>query len=379
MTYNIKQVSAAAVSALILMGCNGSGSSSSEQENNGNTEVGTVSVVDASTGQKQGLSLISGAVVTDDSWHVAYQKYVGFSTNGGASASGDGKVSGFIAHQYDELYDDKNQPVQAEFEKLDASSTADKFSEVTFATCSAGTYVEDSIKTQIEMEDWVEADYSQGAPTYSAKEGNGWIIKTDVDGSDTYALVSVKTLTVEFGQATTRKLEFSVKNWNENSQTFDNEVVTEVDFSSERQYFDINDSNVVMADNGGWDISIKAESRAYVMQVNGGASGSGKAGVGYLLNDKKASEITNPTDSEQVYKYFSDTATGVLSKPGSYGPLQYNVAGRHQMWPTFTTYCIKDEQGVVPRLFKVQVLGNYGKEGTEKSGNIVYRYEELTQ
>ena len=111
------------------------------------------------------------------------------------------------------------------------------------------------------------------------------------------------------------------------------------------------------------------------MQVNGGASGNGSGGIGLLLKAKAADAfaVTDPTNTQQVYKYFGDSVEGVLSKPGNYGPFHYSVEGNHKMWPTFTTYLFTDGT----RFYKAQVISNYGEDGTAASGNLYLRYEEL--
>jgi hypothetical protein len=49
------------------------------------------------------------------------------------------------------------------------------------------------------------------------------------------------------------------------------------------------------------------------------------------------------------------------------------------MWPTFTTYLIKDEADSGTRLFKVQVVSNQGESGDLASANLVFRYQEITE
>ena len=334
-------------------------------------EAFTYAELDATDASQPALfDLLSNATVTDQSWQIGYQKYSGFKLNGGLS--GSGKVSGCIAHQYTNLFDASGNSVAAEFEKLTKDTTVADFNSVTAAACSE--FVTDSLITQIKSADWLAADYSNGRPSYSAKAGNGWIVRSA--SGDAYARVSVKNVSVVFGKATSRQVTLSVEAWDANAKQFSPAVDSPVlDFSTTTAYWDLETNSAVSADQT-WDLSIKVSGRDYPIQVNGGASGSGKAGVGALIASS-INAVTDPTDTKQVYKYFADRAEGVLSKPGSYGPLEYSVKGQHKMWPTFTTYLIKDESQGDARLFKLQVVSNYGTDGALKSGNLVLRYQEL--
>ncbi|MCE2573318.1 HmuY family protein [Motilimonas eburnea] len=381
---------ALAISSVLLSACGGgSGGSDAKDSDNAVTPTPAPSVeptpeptpappfslaeLDATdASQPAQLDLLSGATVTDSSWHLGYQKYVGFKLNGGLS--GNGKVSGCIAHQYSNLFDEQGNAVAAEFEQLTQTSTEADFSAVTKTACSE--FVSDSLITQIKTADWLNADYSQGAPVYSAKDGNGWIIRSA--SGDHYARVSVKQVTVAFGQAPSRKLVLSVEHWDANAKQFSPAVDSpELDFSTATAYWDLESNSLTTADQS-WDLSVKVSGRDYPLQVNSGASGTGKAGVG-AIRVANIAAVTDPTDTNQVYKYFGDRAEGILSKPGSYGPLEYSVKGQHKMWPTFTTYLIKDETNDAdnPRLFKVQVVSNYGVDGSQASANLVLRYQEL--
>ncbi|MCE2597057.1 hypothetical protein K6Y31_19980 [Motilimonas cestriensis] len=381
--YPNKKILALAISSILLTACGGGsgGSATTDTDQPVPTPTPTTAPepaptftdanLDATNASQPALfDLLSNATVTDQSWQIGYQKYSGFMLNGGLS--GQGKVSGCIAHQYSSLFDGEGNAVEAEFVKLNQTNTVTDFNTVTADACSE--FVSDSLITQIKTSDWLEADYSQGAPVYSAKADNGWIIRSA--SGDQYARVSVKQVTVAFGPSTTRKAVLSVANWDANAQQFSPAVDSPaLDFSNATAYWDLETNALTSADQA-WDLSIKVNGRDYPLQVNGGASGSGKAGVGAVMV-ANVNAVTDPTDNKQVYKYFSDRAEGILSKPGSYGPLEYSVQGQHKMWPTFTTYLIKDESQGDARLFKLQVVSNYGSDGALKSGNLVLRYQEL--
>lgn len=329
-------------------------------------EIMTMDATDPTNPAK--LNLSTGKTVSDDSWHFAYQRYIGFKTNGGTS--GDRNVSACLGYTYDALFDDSNKSVKAEFEKLTADNTKAAFEAVKKEDCNASQFKLDTITTQIDTGDWLDADYSMGAPVFSAKtdSNNSWIIRSA--DSSAYARVKVKTLTVVFGGSTTRKVVLASEKWN--GAAFDAAVDSpELDFSNDKVYWDLETNDIVTASDD-WDLAISLVGRDYPIQVNGGASGTGTAGVGLVLNGD-ATTVTDPTDTAQVYKYFGDSAEGTMSEPGGYGPLEYSVAGQHKMWPTFAVYIFKDGDDY----YKAQILSNYGADGTLGSGNITVRYEKF--
>ena len=379
------------ISASLLVSACGGNSGSDKKDNNdsssGNGDGGGSSsgdaVADPSTYTKLNatnatkpsrLDLLSGHIVTDDSWHFGYQKYVGFSVNGGHS--GSGKVEGCIAHKYDAIFDKEKKPVASEFKKLTKTSTKKDFEAVTKTSCT--TMIKDTLRTEIKTSDWLDADPTQSPPVFAAKTGdsNGWIIRSsNIDAATSsyhYARISVKSVEVALGANTSRKITLNIENWNAETATFNTAVDSPVlDFSDSRVFYDM-ESNAIVAESDNWDLSVKVEGHNYPIQVNGGASGKGNGGVGKLISTN-ANTVTDPTKTDQVYKYFGDSVEGLLSKPGNYGPFQYNVGKQHKMWPTFTTYLIKD----ATRFYKMQVISNYGEDGTLKSGNLVIRHSEL--
>jgi len=339
-----------------------------ETSQNSNTfSVVTFDATDASKSSKFNLS--SGKTVEDDSWHFSYQKYIGFAVNGGTSGSGD--VSACIGYEYASLFDAEGKAVQSEFEKLTAKSTKSTFESVKKDDCNTTQFKTDTITTQIKTSDWLDADYSQGAPVFSAKtdSNNSWIIRSS--DSTTYARVKVKTLEVIFGANTTRKVVLASEKWNGTS--FDTPLDSPaLDYSADDKiYWDL-ETNDIVTETDAWELAISVVGRDYPIQVNGGASGRGKAGVGLVLNGD-ATSVTDPSDTAQVYKYFGDSAKGTMSKPGGYGALEYSVASQHKMWPTFAVYIYK--KGDV--YYKAQVLSNYGSDGALGSGNITVRYEKF--
>ncbi|WP_087018336.1 HmuY family protein [Thaumasiovibrio subtropicus] len=362
--HQVKKTLPLAIAGVLLVGC---GSSSNDTPT---TPVAppegrfdTIEI-DASEGESTRVDLASKTAVIDNSWDVAYKKFIGFVTND--------KVLGCIAHSYDQLFVD-GKPVAEEFKKLTFDNTVDNFNKVTADACKDDEYIGEGIDPRITMLEWLEADYSQGAPTYNAKPGNGWLLR--LSNGKTYAKFSVKTVDVVTGANPRRHVVVSTSLWDDTSQQFAAAVDSPIlDFTTSRVFFDI-DTNKVVTESEGWDISIKHLLRDYIIQVNNGAASTGKAGVGQL--QVALDDVTNPKEARQVAHYLADKSAGILSQPGNYGPLQYAVDGGHKMWPTFTTYLIKDTTNGDTRLFKFQVISNYGKSGGEASGNHVYRVEEL--
>jgi len=362
--------------SVLITACGGSSSSSDTTEEERAVDTNSYTTLDAAsdTTVAAQLDLASGQTVTDNNWQVAYQKYVGFKLNGGIS--GTGNVTGCIANEYTALFDADGLPIQAEFEALTIDTTIEDFEAVDKTSCT--DFIEDSTQTVINLEDWLSADYSSGAPVYAALDEpqNGWIIQSATadaaTGDYAYARVKVKSVDVSFGETTTRKLTFGVEVWDATTASFLASVDSpELDFSNERVYWDIESNSIVTAEDD-WDMSVVVNGQSYDLQTNGGGSGSGDGGVGAILVSD-ASIITDPTDSTQVYRYFADSATGILAEPGSYGPLEYNVGGEHKMWPTFTTYLIKDGESY----YKMQVVSNYGEDGTADSATLYIRYAEV--
>ena len=392
MTFGRNKIWAAALvlpTALTLTACIGSSSSSNDGsgvdssgvDGSGVEDNSSYTTLDAATVFPKAayLDLASGHTVnSDEQWHLSYQKYTGFKTNGGTS--GSGSVEACVAKEYPELFDSEKKAVKAEFEKLTKDSTLADFNAVNKAACSE--FESDAIKTQIDMNDWVNADYSNPqAPVFSAKTGdtNGWIVRSatkdiNIDKYN-YARVKVKTLQIVLGREPVRKAILSVEKWNHNNTNFDDAVDSpELDFSNGQVFWDM-ETNAVVTATDDWDMSIKLDGRSYAIQVNGGASGKGAAGIGLVMPSVQGgvAGVTDPTNTAQVYKYFGDTATGAMSKPGNYGALQYNVGGKHKMWPTYSVYLFKDGD----KYYKAQVVSNYGPDGKAASGNLYIRYAEV--
>ena len=321
------------------------------------------------------LNLESGTTVTkDENWHFSYQKYVGFTVNGGIS--GNGSVSACAAHTPDGLYDADGKAVQAAFEALTRDNTEAAFNAVTKTSCD--NFITDAIKTYIEFGDWASYNPTTHAITLNQGTENGWIVQSaSADGNGLYNYGRVKVSDLAYESGVSYRLKFSVEQWDENAQVFVAATESDaIDFTTERQYWDM-ETNTLVTSADDWELSIERAGQAWNIQVNAAVSGNGTAGIGHVLVDSgSAFDVTNPKASgDDIYKFYTDSAETALSAPGNYGAFQYGVAGGHNMWPTFTTYLFKDGD----RFFKAQVVSNYGEDGTLASGNLYVRYAEVTE
>ncbi|PID43712.1 MAG: hypothetical protein CSB48_04790 [Proteobacteria bacterium] len=356
---------------VLLVGCG-----SDNDDNGSNKNVNYVSV-DAVSGEKVFLDLSGGQTVAKDgSWDISYQKYKGYGLNGGDA--GTGSVQGCVAMVYPGLYDADGAPVVAEFEMLTAENTLADFNKVNSESCT--DFESDLLHTQIAMDDWLSAAYGPAGPSFTARDepGNGWIISSatlDASGSpEAYGRVRVAEVNYA-SSPVTRQLKFAVELWNSGTQAFDTETIATdfLDFTNGRAYWDM-ETNSAVTENDDWELSVEAVGQSWNIQVNSGVSGEGQAHVGLIvIPEGSAFDVTDPTDLSQVYKWFNDSTDGALSKPGNFGPMQYNVHGTHDMVPTFSSYLVKDGDEV----YKVQVLSNYGEDGKSASGTLYIRYEML--
>ncbi|MCB1755154.1 MAG: hypothetical protein KDJ38_06510 [Gammaproteobacteria bacterium] len=162
------------------------------------------------------FDLINGTVTSGPDWHFAYQRYIGFKLNGGDS--GDGGVSGCVAHSYADLYDANGEPVAESFRLYTGDNTLADFESVELAESACQeSMAEDAIQPYIESAQWLQADYSANAPVYSASDepSNGWIIRSAQQTGDdySYARVRVKELSVDLSGTPVRQLVLEAEHW----------------------------------------------------------------------------------------------------------------------------------------------------------------------
>ena len=317
------------------------------------------------------LNLANGSTVTaEGDWHFAYQRFVGFKTNSGFS--GSGHVKSCIAHQFADLYDEQGQPVKAAFEAKTLENTLAGFEGVTKTSCTPEQV--DTLKTQLSSSGWwsqnPDYDMASGVISGPNEAKNRWILRSASKNGDTYqyARIGFKEFKTRSSEITLTLEKWSGTSWDAAMDS------VPINFSGAPAYWDL-ETNSLVSDSDDWEIRFESANRSTNIQLNGGVSGSGSAGIGQLVGDNPdARNVTNPTDINQVPVFAADTVVSTLSEPGSYGAFHYAVGGgNHAMWPTFTTYLFED-QG---RYFKAQVISNTGSTGSDPSGNLVVRYAEL--
>lgn len=133
-----------------------------------------------------------------------------------------------------------------------------------------------------------------------------------------------------------------------------------VDLSSdEKVYVALREGAVSDASN--WDLLLEG----YTIRVNGGVSGSGRAGA--VLADESFASIQDASDLTDRH-YRADAFGGVFDQNPWY---RYNLDGNHQVWPTYDVYLIRRGDEV----YKVQVTGYYGPAGEAR--HVTFRYAKL--
>lgn len=367
--FNKKPLTISLALLLLAGGMQGCNSSSDDKDSSTNgstppiTSSGNLTTLDA-TKAKARIDLATGKVVEEENtWQVAYQKYIGFSLKTGVKAC--------LAHEITTLYDADSKPIEAEFSKLTKDNTLAAFNQVDINNTDICTPVADTVNPQISSDAWwtYNPDPAAGGKvTVHTDDTNGWILKS-ADGK-AYARI-------KFTEFATRQytMKMSVEKWNGSS--FDAAMQTpDLNFSSETVYWDLETNSVSTIDSSNWELKFSKKGRDILIQVNGGASGKGQAGVAGkdgALQVASVDLVTDPTSTAQVYKYFADSAEGAFTKPGDFGPLEYGVGeGNHDMWPTFATYLIEDNSN----FYKMQVISNKGESGSDPSATLVIRYDE---
>lgn len=116
-----------------------------------------------------------------------------------------------------------------------------------------------------------------------------------------------------------------------------------------------------VSDGAKWDLVLEG----YTIRVNGGVSGSGKAGA--VRATAAFGAIADASDLTDRH-YRGDAYGGVFDKQRWY---RYNLDGNHQIWPTYDVYLIKRGSAV----YKVQVTGYYSATGDSR--HITFRYARL--
>ncbi|RVU85955.1 hypothetical protein EOL70_00445 [Leucothrix sargassi] len=368
---NLLNVCSISLFALTLAACGGS-SDSDSSERVDDVDESTSTLVDATDySEWVGLDLSTGELATDGNWQVALRRYA-VQANGGSS--GDGDVTVCLAHTYDDMYDESGAAVQAVFESYSADNTLADFAAVNSTYCLEEDYQTDTLETQISQDDWLDST------TYSASSetSNGWLVRSST--SDNYARVKVSEYNYDSVNHTLDiVLQSELWNGTDFDAAMDSPALSAA--STGKTYWDL-ETNTVVTESDDWDLSVTVSDRDTVIQVNGGASGSGDAAVAYVyaLDDSgnpvadatvwDVDNIASYTEGGDVYSWYQDGSSSAFDNPGTYGAFEYNIAGGHKMWPNYATYIVNDGEAY----YKLQLLGYYGEDGTAASGTLLVRH-----
>jgi hypothetical protein len=132
-----------------------------------------------------------------------------------------------------------------------------------------------------------------------------------------------------------------------------------VDVSAGSQQVDLN-TGTTGASVAGWDLEIDG----FAIRLNGGASGSGQAGVS--LASEPFADVTTAATHASAYQ--TDAFAGVFNAHRWY---RYDLAGDRRVSPTFDVYLVR--RGSVT--YALQILDYYGPTGLPRQ--ISFRYRRI--
>lgn len=131
------------------------------------------------------------------------------------------------------------------------------------------------------------------------------------------------------------------------------------------------------ASSTAWDLGFQATK----VMLNGGASGPAQMLAHCLCQNASATDeqIMAMTPESERADFESVTGAQIPASPASWSPTvfdesrwyRYNLAGGHQVWPTYEVYLVKRGSEV----YKVQLTGYYGADGSPRQ--ISFRYALL--
>jgi hypothetical protein len=119
-------------------------------------------------------------------------------------------------------------------------------------------------------------------------------------------------------------------------------------------------TGAITADAAAWDLQLEG----FIIRVNGGISGSGKAGAATTATP--FADVTTAVTAANAYR--SDVYAGVFGTNRYY---RYNIAGDNRISPSFDVYLIR--RGDVT--YKLQVIGYYNETGSAR--HITFRWARL--
>lgn len=267
--------------------------------------------------------------------------------NGGAA--GPGGVVGYCLCQHAGATD-------ADIQAMTAESELEDFRAVTTAQLPAADSLWRSDALVPAIDDWYAYDHA----THTVSAAPEMVWKVRGAGEDP-AFAKFHVLEIEnpsrenAGQVT---FEFALQP-SAGAAMGEPQSLT-VDLSSGAAvYFDLETSAVSGASD--WDLLFEG----YTIRINGGVSGEG--GAGASLAAGAFDEITDASDLSARH-YRGDAFGGVFDEHRWY---RYNLAGNHQIWPTFDVFLVKRGAEV----YKLQLINYYSDTGEAR--HITFRYAKL--
>ena len=222
--------------------------------------------------------LVHGVSTTSDqAWHFAYQRGATFSVNGGISGSGN--VSVCVAHTPNGLYSEDGSADADAFKALTYDNTLADFEAVTANSCEDADFKEDTLKPQIDMDDWTEYNHQTHTVTLNTSDTNRWVIQSATQGDIGYAYGRVKVSALTYTYPTDLSITLDVEQWNNQNSVFETaETSPIINFTNGRQYWDL-ETNSIVTENDDWELSIVLDNQTYKAQIQVNDT----AGVGFVL------------------------------------------------------------------------------------------------
>jgi hypothetical protein len=267
-------------------------------------------------------------------------------SNGGAAGPGGVEVACLCANA---------SATNAEVMAMTAESEVAEFDSVSAGAATTATFGADQLATAING--W----YTNTGAMATLVAGRSWIVR---EGSPTALLGKLRIISVANPTATamgTVRIEFAVQP--SAGAAFNTTDTLEVTVGTDPVFVDLTTGAVSTSAN--WDIQLAG----WTIRVNSGVSGSGTFRA-VLDTSTPYEDITHTYASfVPAQAYATDSFTGVFATNPWY---RYNLTGTdHQVWPTFNVYLVRRAGA----LFKVQVIGYYGLDGTPRQ--ITLRYQRL--
>lgn len=377
------------ITFVYLPGCVGSGSGSNTVDNGSNRsgEEGTPqfnsAILDASdydnytyfnldTGEALSLSAAEAATSTD--WHIGLRRY-GVILNGGDS--GPGNVKGAIAATQADFYlDDEpndsvflNATAASELEHLLASYDASALSFVADTKSAAISAPETMNGTNIDM-GWF--NYNVATHAITLNDQNWWLLRSSA--GDSYAIFHATSLSYDSTDGLSVNFEFDVQPKDVDTFTSNATFEASIPAAGGENCFDFDSDTTVACDDANWDLKLEVVGRNWNLWVNGGISGNGNGGAFGHLEDAVAatytSATTSPTGESIAFLYSADASAGIFESSPWY---EYDLEGRHQLWPNYRVYLIDtDSSNEDAAQYALQITTYYADNGVSGFPRIRY-------